>query len=152
AVPGTSIGTATDLDGKYALSVPEGSTLVFSFIGFESQEVEVGERSVINITLIEDLTSLDEVVVVGYGTQSRALVTTSVSTLDTKVLDNAAMSNVGAALQGTVPGLRVINNTGQPGTTPSILLRGGASITSTGSPLVVVDGVIRAMNDINPND
>src|SRR5690606_17924612 len=74
SVPGTSTGTATDLDGRYALTVPEGSTLVFSFIGFETQQVEVGDRSVIDITLMEDMTSLDEVVVVGYGTQSRGLV------------------------------------------------------------------------------
>src|SRR5690606_9842452 len=71
SVQGTSIGTATDINGKYSLTVPEGVTLVFSFIGFETQNIEVGDRSVINVTLSEDMTSLDEVVVVGYGTQRK---------------------------------------------------------------------------------
>src|SRR5690606_27545711 len=78
---GTSIGTATDLDGRYSLSVPEGAILVFSFIGFESQEVEVGNQKTINITLIEDVSSLEEVVVVGYGTQKRENLTGAVSTV-----------------------------------------------------------------------
>src|SRR5690606_7637341 len=79
SVPGTTIGTATDLDGVYSLSVPEGSTLVFSFIGFQSQTIAVGGRSVVNVTLSEDLASLDEVVVVGYGTQKKSDLTGSVS-------------------------------------------------------------------------
>src|SRR5690606_10250439 len=79
SVPGTTTGTATDLDGKYSLSVPEGSTLVFSFIGFESQSFEVGTRNVIDVVLIEDVSSLDEVVVVGYGTQRKSDLTGSVA-------------------------------------------------------------------------
>lgn len=152
-IKGTSIGTSTDINGKYSLSVPkDAKIIVFTAIGMESLEVPIGEGTVLNVTLSESLVEIDEVVVVGYGEQSRSKLTTSISKLDTKVLENAAISNVGSALQGTIPGLRVIGSNGQPGTVPTIILRGGASITSQGSPLVVVDGVVRAMNDINSAD
>ncbi len=152
-VKGTTRGTTSDLNGNYAIQdVNPQTTLVFSFIGFKNQEVLLGNRTQINITLIYETIGLDEVVVVGYGEQSRSKLTTSVSKLDPKVLTNSAISNAGSSLQGTVSGLRVITTTGQPGSSPSILLRGGASITSPGSPLVVVDGIVRTMNDVNPSD
>ena len=152
-VKGTTTGTLTDINGKFSLTISsDAKSLLFTFVGMESKEVEIGSNTVFNITLSESLVGLDEVVVVGYGTQSRTRLTTSISKLDTKVLANAAMSNPGSALQGTISGLRVINTTGQPGSLPSILLRGGASITSPGSPLVVIDGLVRAMNDVNPSD
>jgi len=152
-VQGTTVGTATGVDGTYTIDVPAGATnLVFSFIGYTTQTVNIGGQSVIDVILREDVTLLNEVVVIGYGEQSRSKMTTSVSKLDTKVLENVAISNAGAALQGTVSGLRVINTSGQPGSSPSILLRGGASINNPGAPLVVIDGIVRSLSDFNPAD
>ena len=151
-VKNTGTGTLTDFDGTFSLEVNPQEILVFSFIGFATQEILVGERREFNITLLPESTRLGEILVVGYGTQSRANITSSVSKMDTKILESAPRSNVGSALQGSVPGLRVINNTGSPGASPSILLRGGASINNPGSPLVIVDGIIRAFNDISPDD
>src|SRR5690606_12337152 len=93
-VPGTTLGTATDLDGKYSLSVPEGSTLVFSFLGFETQNIPVGDRSQIDVTLIEDMTSLDEVVVAGYGTMRKSDLTGSVVNADLDVLAEPPNTNL----------------------------------------------------------
>jgi len=126
--------------------------LIFSFLGYKSKEVTVGSENKLNVVLEEDVIMLNEVVAVGYGSQSRKTVTTSVAKLDAKVLKNVALSNAASALQGTIPGLRVINTSGQPGSSPTILLRGGASINSPGQPLVVVDGIVRTFNDINPSD
>lgn len=151
-IKGSQNGTLTNVDGVYEINVSTGQTLTFSFVGFKSQDVVVGAESQIDIKLEEDITALNEVVAIGYGTQSRQTMTTSISKLDSKVLQNVALSNPASALQGTVPGLRVINTSGQPGSSPSILLRGGASINSPGAPLVVVDGIVRAFNDINPSD
>lgn len=152
-IKGSTNGTATDVDGNYSLNdISENTILEFSFVGMRHKEIVVGSQTVLNMILEEETIGLEEVVAIGYGEQSRSRLTTSVSKLDNKTIENAALSNVGSALQGTIPGLRVINTTGQPGTTPSILLRGGASITSPGSPLVVVDGVIRTISDVNPND
>lgn len=151
-VKGTQTGSITNAEGAYEISATSGQVLVFSFIGFKSKEVIVGAESKLDVVLEEDVTMLNEVVAVGYGTQSRQTVTTSVSKLDKKVLQNVAMSNAASSMQGTIPGLRVVNTSGQPGSSPSILLRGGASINSPGSPLVVVDGIVRSFNDINPSD
>lgn len=151
-VKGSQSGTLTNADGQYEISAGTGQTLIFSFVGYKSQEIAVGSQSEINVILEEDVTMLNEVVAIGYGTQSRQTMTTSISKLDKKVLQNAAIGNPATALQGTIPGLRVINTSGQPGSSPSILLRGGASINSPGAPLVVVDGIVRAFNDLNPSD
>ena len=152
-VQGTTTGTSTGTDGTYSIVVTSGaSSLSFSFIGYLTQNVPLQDRSVIDVYLKEDVTLLNEVVVIGYGEQSRTKMTTSVSKLDTKVLENVAISNAGSALQGTVSGLRVINTSGQPGSAPSILLRGGASINNPGAPLVVIDGIVRSLSDFNPAD
>ncbi len=151
-VKGTQTGTLTNADGQYEISASSGQTLTFSFVGYKPQEVAVGAQSEINVILEEDVTMLNEVVAIGYGTQSRQTMTTSISKLDKKVLENVAMANPATALQGTIPGLRVINNSGQPGSSPTILLRGGASINNPGAPLIVVDGVVRSFNDLNPSD
>ena len=115
SLPGTTIGTATDLDGKYSLTVPEGSEIVVSFIGFESQRIRIGDRSIINVTLIEATSSLDEVVVIGFGTQKRANVTGAVSTVAGEDIARRPVLNTAAALQGTTPGLSIQNNGGAPG-------------------------------------
>lgn len=151
-VKGTAQGTQTDADGAFALQTTDDDVLVFSFIGYKVREITVGSQSNIEISLEADVTNLDEVVIVGYGEQSRKNVTSAISKLDNQVLATAPRANVGAALQGTLPGLRVINTSGSPGSSPNILLRGGASINSPGAPLVVVDGIVRSFNDISPDN
>jgi TonB-linked SusC/RagA family outer membrane protein len=142
SVPDTGIGTATDIDGKYSLSVPEGSTLVFSFIGFETQRIPVGDQSVINVTLNEDMTSLDEVVVVGYGTQRKRDLTGSVGSvvMDEK-LTSRPLADFGQFLHGKVAGISVMSGSGRPGESSTIQIRGVKSITAGGAPLIVVDGM-----------
>lgn len=150
---GTENGTITNLDGEFFLIVAKGKSLVISYIGFETQRIRVVNEKQLKIILHEDSELLDEVVVVGYGVkQKRSTMTTAISKMDQKVLQNAALSNAAQALQGTVSGLRVTNTSGAPGSAPTIVLRGGAGIESAGSPLVVVDGVVRSMSDINPSD
>ena len=135
------------------MTVAKGKSLVISYIGFETQRIRVVNEKQLKIILHEDSELLDEVVVVGYGVkQKRSTMTTAISKMDQKVLQNAALSNAAQALQGTVSGLRVTNTSGAPGSAPTIVLRGGAGIESAGSPLVVVDGVVRSMSDINPSD
>lgn len=150
---GTENGTITNLDGEFFLTVAKGKSLVISYIGFETQRIRVVNEKQLKIILHEDSELLDEVVVVGYGVkQKRSTMTTAISKMDQKVLQNAALSNAAQTLQGTVSGLRVTNTSGAPGSAPTIVLRGGAGIESAGSPLVVVDGVVRSMSDINPSD
>ncbi|TKK71037.1 TonB-dependent receptor [Ilyomonas limi] len=152
AVKGKSIGTQTDAKGNFSLTASQNDVLIFSFTGFEPQEVKVSSGTPVEITLQATTAKLDDVVVVGYGTQSRRNVTSSIAKLDKQVLETAPRANVGSALQGSVPGLQVVNTSGAPGASPLIVLRGGASINSPGAPLVVVDGVIRPFNDIPPQD
>lgn len=152
---GTTNGTITDLDGKFSLTVAKGSKVTVSYIGYQSQTITVSDATEYKITLKDDAEMLQEVVVTGYGgSQKRAALTTAISKLDNSVLKNAAFSNAGQSLQGSVTGLRVVNVSGQPGSTPEITLRGGATITGKNSnALVIVDGVVREnMNDINPSD
>lgn len=139
SVPGTTVGTATDLDGKYSLSVPDGSTLVFSFIGFASQTIAVGDRSVIDITLVEDVSSLEEVVVVGYGTQRRSDLTGSVAVVNVKDMKAQPAASPIEGLQGKATGVHIIN-AGAPGATPQIRIRGFSTINNN-NPLYIIDGV-----------
>lgn len=111
-------GTITDLDGRFELrGVPKNAVLQFSFVGMQAKEVAVNGKKIFNV-ILEPNTVLDEVVVVGYGTQSRATLTTSVSKMDTKALESVPYSNLVTALQGTVSGVRVQSTTGQPGANP----------------------------------
>ena len=132
---GTENGTITNLDGEFFLTVAKGKSLVISYIGFETQRIRVVNEKQLKIILHEDSELLDEVVVVGYGVkQKRSTMTTAISKMDQKVLQNAALSNAAQALQGTVSGLRVTNTSGAPGSAPTIVLRGGAGIESAGVP------------------
>lgn len=151
SIPGTAIGTATDMDGAYSLSVPEGSTLVFSFIGFQSQTVEVGGRSVINITLREDMTSLDEVVVVGYGTQKKTSVTAAVSSIKGADIASVPTTNLSNNLGGRLSGVIVKQGSGEPGRDGSNIFIRGISTTGSSQPLLVVDGIPRSFQQLDPN-
>src|SRR5690606_33405500 len=156
SVPGTTIGTATDLDGRYSLTVQEGSTLVFSFIGFEPQSIAVGVRTVVDVVLNEDMASLEEVVVVGYGTQKKSHLTGSVGSLEMdQELSSRPIVEVGQALYGKIAGVQVINSNGRPGGSSTIQIRGINSISANSSPLIVIDGIPLPnydLNLINPAD
>lgn len=151
-VKGTTQGTMSDFDGNFTINASSGDVLVFSFIGFTTKEIAIDNQSVINITLSEDASQLDEVVVVGYGSQTRRTLTTSISKLDTKILETSTRSNAATALQGTIAGLQVTNTSGQPGSTPSIVLRGGTNFGGGGSPLILVDGVPSSFYSLNSDD
>lgn len=154
-IEGTTTGTATGIDGTYTLTVPADATLIFSAIGFTRQTIEVAGREVIDVAMPPEVSGLDEVVVIGYGEQSRATLTTSISKLDPETLRNIPYANPASALQGTIPGLRVQSTSGQPGQAPRIILRGGTSINNPNGaqPLYIVDGVIRSnINDLNALD
>jgi len=151
---GTTNGTITDIDGKFTLSVKPGTTLEISFIGYQTETVRFTGQSVLNVILKEDAAMLDELVVIAYGgTQRRTKVTNSIAKVQEDVLSRGVYSNVGSALSGAVSGLRVTSSSGNPGTAPTITLRGGTDWGGTGTPLVVVDGQLRdGLNEINPED
>ncbi|SHJ07123.1 TonB-linked outer membrane protein, SusC/RagA family [Arenibacter nanhaiticus] len=151
-VKGTTTGTQTDFDGNYSIQASPNDVLVFSYLGFTTQNITVGNKTVINVSLQEDASVLDEVVVTGYGSQTRGTLTTSVSKLDTEILETSTRSNAATALQGTIAGLRVTNNTGQPGATPSIVLRGGTNFDGSGSPLILIDGIPGSFYALNSDD
>ncbi|MBS1737611.1 MAG: SusC/RagA family TonB-linked outer membrane protein [Bacteroidetes bacterium] len=144
---------ASDDKGEFRISVPTGTTLVFTSKGFESAEAKVGSTSKLAITMITHVSKMDEVVVVGYGTQKRSKITGSVSKLDSKVLESGVRSNPLSALEGTIPGLRVQQTSGRPGSVASVVLRGGTTYDGSGTPLVIVDGILRSgFSDMNSDD
>ncbi len=156
-VKGTTNGTSTDIDGKFTLNaLADKAELQFTAVGMKSAEFKYnklnGGGKEILIQMLENTSLLDEVVVVGYGTQARSQMTTAVSKLDKKTLENATLSNAATALQGTVAGLKVTQTTGQPGSTPSLVLRGGTSFDGTGDPLILIDGVPGSFFALNSND
>jgi TonB-dependent starch-binding outer membrane protein SusC len=141
-VKGTSIGAITDLDGAYSIEVPSGSNvLVFSFVGFESQEVAIGNRSEVDVVLAQDVKTLSEVVVVGYGTQERKDLTGSVASIDNRAIENLVTPSFDQQLAGRAPGVSVTTPGGLLGQAPVIRIRGVNSISSDASPLIVIDGV-----------
>src|SRR5690606_20168210 len=154
-VKGTFTGTVTDIDGRYSLHVPNATdTLVFSSIGYITQEVAVNGRTTINVVLEEDVESLDEVVVVGYGTQSARQVSSAVSKVNFDQLGDLPVAQFSQKLQGKLAGVQVSQTTGTPGGGMDIRIRGAASITAGTSPLYVVDGnpITGGINNINPNE
>ena len=145
-------GTVTDLNGNYELKVSPTSTLVFSCIGYVSQEVAVNGQSRIDIALDEDTSLLDEVVVVGYGTQKKVNLTGSVSQVKMdEIAANRPVTSIADALMGNVPGLVLSGNSGEPGSGYNFTVRGTSSING-GSPLILVDGVSIDISSLNPND
>jgi TonB-linked SusC/RagA family outer membrane protein len=153
SVKGTTMGTVTDLNGEYSIEVPSGSILVFSFVGMETTEVRVTGQTTINVTMRTSTVGLDELVVIGYGTQSRATITTSITRVNAEKIESVPVTSVSTALQGKLSGVRIFSQQGgQPGADASILIRGGSSINKSNDPLVLVDGMVRSLSDINPND
>lgn len=151
---GSSNGTQTDFDGNYSISVNDGAIIMFSYIGFATKEFRVSDQLQLNVSLNEDSTYLDEVVVIGYGTQRKEDLTGSVSLVDTEEMTKQATNDVTQMMQGRVAGVSITSD-GQPGAAPSVRIRGVATfgIGASAEPLYVVDGVpIDGIRDINPND
>jgi len=141
SVKGTTRGTTTDAAGEYSIkAIDDKTTLVFSFIGFQTQEVIVGNRNKVDIRLFTDNKALDEVVVVGYGTQKKGDITGAVSKYKNDKLDEAPVSNLDQALQGKIAGVQIQNTSPNAGATPTIRIRGLSSVNAGANPLVVVDG------------
>jgi TonB-linked SusC/RagA family outer membrane protein len=152
-VKGTSKGTTTDADGNFSLDVPEGFTLTFSFIGYATQEMAVGDQKTVNISLLEDDNALDEVVVVGYGTQRAGDVTGAITGITAKQIEERPVNRIENALVGQMPGVYVQTPSGEPGADLQIRVRGSASINASNEPLYVVDGVpVDNLRGINPTD
>ena len=156
-IKGTTQGTATDINGAYSLSVKnENATLVYSYIGFATKEMLVGNQRNINITMHEDTREIEEVVVVGYGSMSKRVVTTAIASLKGDALDKMPVTNVTQAMIGQVSGIRLQQISAEPGTSPSIRIRGIGSISSGNNPLFVIDGYptsdINLFNSISPAD
>lgn len=151
---GTSNGTVTDVNGRFQLSVKEGATLVVSYIGMKTQEVKVGTSSTIEVRLEPSVETVDEVVVVGYGTQKKANLTGAVASVDTKVLEARPIADVGRGLQGTTPGLSVVVPSGEVGSDPIMKIRGQFGSMQGGSaPLILMDNVeIPSIQMLNPDD
>ena len=143
-VKGTTVGTAADLDGRYTLSAPGSGSLVFSFIGYESQEVNIGNRAIINVSLKPMLSDLQEVVVVGYGTQRRSDLTGSVSSVKSEQLTAYPAIDAVQALQGRAAGVQIQATNGAPGADLKVRVRGGTSINASSDPIFVVDGFVGA--------
>ena len=150
-IKGTSIGTISDLDGKYSINVPDNkSILVFSYIGYEKQELKAGKQ-ILNVVLAETAKAMDEVVVVGYGTQKKVNLTGAVSSVSMKELEGKPVVNIVEALEGTTPGLTIQQTNSQPGNRPSINIRGNNTLNNN-DPLVLIDGMVGDIQNVNPSD
>ncbi|MCR5519898.1 MAG: TonB-dependent receptor [Bacteroidales bacterium] len=150
-VKGTSHGTVSGLDGSFSLNAANADVLVCSLLGYKTKEVEVGKSSYLKIVLEEDALFISDAVVVGYGVQKKENLTGAVSVVSSKSIENRSNANLGGILQGAVPGMTVTSSTGRPGEGVSLNIRGWNSINS-GSPLVLVDGVVGSLERVNPND
>jgi TonB-dependent starch-binding outer membrane protein SusC len=147
-------GAATNLQGNYTLSVADTTkTLTFSFLSYVQQTVSINGKSVINVTLKESITELEEVVAIGYGTQTKANLTGAVSSVSVKEVEGRALTSADQILQGKLSGVTIVQNSGRPGDDNSeIRIRGVSSIDNNNDPLVIINGVQGNINDVNPND
>jgi TonB-linked SusC/RagA family outer membrane protein len=154
AVKGTSKGTSTDADGNYKITVSNSAILVFTAVGTNAQEVSVGTKTQVNVALSADTKSLQEVVVVGYGTQKKSQLTGAISSVTAKQITEMPITNLGQAMQGRVAGVDVAQSGSKPGTVPRVLIRGRRSFNAGNDPLYVVDGIPLSggYEDMNPND
>ena len=161
-VKGTSVGTTSDFDGNYTISAKSGDVIVFSYVGFKTQEITYNGQSKLNVTLTEDAAQLDEIVLIGYGSTTKQDATGAVEKISTEEFNKGAIVSPEQLLAGKSAGVRVTSNNGAPGGGSEIRIRGGASLSANNSPLIVVDGlpldqrgvqgVRNQLNAINPND
>jgi TonB-linked SusC/RagA family outer membrane protein len=167
-VKNTNISTQTNIDGKYSIKVAdENAIIVFSYLGFKNTEKKVGTQSIIDVQLSENYKDLNEVVVVGYGTQAKSEITGSASSIKAEQIDQFAGGSINTSLQGKIAGLQITSNSGEPGAGANITLRGVSSINGASQPLIIIDGIpvnndsfeslndgttFSPLNDINPSD
>ncbi len=157
-VEGTTNGTVTDSNGSFSLKIPVNATnLQISFVGMKTQVIPIGDKTNFVVSLVEETIGLEEVIAVGYGTQKKSDITGSVSSVSEERLSKIPVSNVMQAVQGSVSGVNITQVSSIPGEAPTVLVRGGGSLTASTTPYVVVDGIPitkmgGSMNDINPND
>ncbi|HYH55404.1 MAG TPA: SusC/RagA family TonB-linked outer membrane protein, partial [Anseongella sp.] len=153
-VKGTNAGVSTGTDGTYSIQAGPADTLLFSFIGYITAEVPVAGRTLINVALEQNISELDEVVVVGYGTQRRKDLTGSIASVSAEEIREVAALNAMQAIQGKVPGLNVMQNSWNPGAEATIRIRGRRSFNASNDPLYVIDGIpiARGLNEINPSE
>ena len=154
AIKGTSKGTTSDADGNFKISVSGSNVLTFTSIGFISQDITVGNKSILNVALAADTKALTEVVVVGYGTQKKSQMTGAISSVGSKEIQELPITNARQALQGRAAGVDVVQPGSKPGAGPQIRIRGRRSFNASNDPLYVVDGIplSSGIDDINPND
>lgn len=150
-VEGTTHGTITDIDGRFSLEVPEGAVLVFSYIGYTDKTIPVGNQTVLTVSLAEDTQKLEEVVVVGYGTQKKVNLTGAISSVDAETLENRPITNATQALQGT-QGVYVNQAGAQPGADGATIRIRGQGTLNDNNPLILVDGIEFPLEAVNPND
>ena len=144
--------TVTDNNGTYHVKVPVGHTLAFTYIGYKSQTVKVNDKPIINIRMIEDSKALEEVVVIGYGTQKKVNLTGAVGYTDSRTIENRPVANLGQAIQGTIPNLNISFGSGKPGEATNMNIRGFASINKESKPLILIDGIEGSIDNLNPRD
>ena len=140
-VQGTTTGTTTNMDGEYSIEAPADATLVFSFVGYQEQTIEINSRQEINVAMQQAVTELEEVVAVGYGTQKKSDLTGSIASIDTEEMESMPISSLNEGLQGKVAGAQITQSSGSPGSAVSMLIRGGDSILGGNKPLYVIDGM-----------
>lgn len=161
-IKGTTSGAATDINGKYTLDVSPNATLVFSYVGYESQEIVVQPNTTLNVVLVAQLTSLDEFVVIGYGVQKKEDATGSVTAIDDRDFNTGSITSPIDLISGKVAGVQITTGGGAPGDAATIRIRGGSSLSASNDPLFVIDGIPvdndgisgmrNPLNTINPND
>jgi TonB-dependent SusC/RagA subfamily outer membrane receptor len=154
-VKGTTTGVTTGVDGTYTVSVPgDNSVLIISSVGFQKKEIAVGNRTSLSQSLVPETQALNEIQVVGYGTQKKSQVTGAISSVSDEQLRDVPVANIGQALQGRAAGITVASNGTAPGQSPTIRIRGNRSLSGSNDPLLVVDGVPYdgSLNDLNPDD
>ncbi len=153
-IKGTTRGAVTNLEGEYSIEIEDPSViLVFSYVGYATQEIRIGEKRIINVNMTYEVLGMEEVVVVGYGTAKKATVTGSISTVKAEAVQRSPVMNMSNSLAGQLPGLVVITPTGEPGVDNSTLAIRGMNTLGNNSPLIVVDGIAnRDLNRLNPND
>lgn len=151
-IANTTRGTATDFDGLYTLEVKSGEVLQFSSIGYVTQSITINGQTVLDVVMVEDASQLDEVVVVGYGSQKKGDLTGAIGTLDEEEISKVTATNLGQSIQGKVAGVRVTQGTGQPGSGVSVQIRGTGSVLSSNEPLVLINGFQGSLDDIDSDN
>lgn len=149
---GTTNGITTDLNGQYKINLPENATLVISFVGYKTAEIPIAGRSTIDLQMELDAEQLEEVVVIGYGTQKKVNLTGAVATMDSDKIESRPVTNVSSALQGQMPGVTVVQSSGEPGRDGASIRIRGVGTMNNSNPMVLVDGIESSMDDINPGD